>query len=141
MADIDIWLAPSAVHVGKCTTIIIISSKHEIVVIVNSQKNVFFEIWFFVTMYIQNNYSLKSHYALTGGHLIWLTAWAVFVALLHEFTPLSSFSILWLPISLRGTSVAFYVGFKNNQAYDRLWEGRKIWGGIVNSTRALGGVW
>ncbi len=30
---------------------------------------------------------------------------------------------------------AFYVGFKNNQAYDRLWEGRKIWGGIVNNSR------
>ncbi|WP_435255625.1 bestrophin family ion channel [Tenacibaculum sp. A30] len=34
-----------------------------------------------------------------------------------------------------GTDVAFYVGFKNNQSYDRLWEARKIWGGIVNDSR------
>jgi putative membrane protein len=34
--------------------------------------------------------------------------------------------------------VAFYVGFKNNQAYDRMWEARKIWGAIVNSSRAWG---
>jgi len=44
----------------------------------------------------------------------------------------------WLPISVIGTAVAFYVGFKNNQAYDRLWEARKIWGSIVNSSRAWG---
>ncbi|GLR17423.1 hypothetical protein GCM10007940_20380 [Portibacter lacus] len=47
-------------------------------------------------------------------------------------------SIPWLPISIIGTAVAFYVGFKNNQAYDRLWEARKIWGAVVNSSRAWG---
>jgi putative membrane protein len=34
--------------------------------------------------------------------------------------------------------MAFYVGFKNNQAYERLWEARIIWGGIVNSRRMWG---
>lgn len=42
----------------------------------------------------------------------------------------------WFPIATVGTAVAFYVGFKNNQAYDRIWEARKIWGAIVNSSRA-----
>ncbi|MBE5318744.1 hypothetical protein IM793_06240 [Pedobacter sp. MR2016-19] len=36
-----------------------------------------------------------------------------------------------------GTSVAFYLGFKNNQAYDRLWEARKIWGALLNNSRIL----
>jgi putative membrane protein len=36
-----------------------------------------------------------------------------------------------------GTAVAFYVGFKNNQAYDRLWEARRLWGGITNTSRIL----
>ena len=44
----------------------------------------------------------------------------------------------WLPVSVIGTAVAFYVGFKNNSAYDRLWEARKIWGAIVNSSRMWG---
>lgn len=44
----------------------------------------------------------------------------------------------WLPISLIGIAVAFFLGFKNNSAYDRLWEARKIWGGIVNSSRTWG---
>jgi putative membrane protein len=47
-------------------------------------------------------------------------------------------AIPWLPISLIGTAVAFYVGFKNNQSYDRCWEARKVWGGITNLSRAFG---
>ena len=41
------------------------------------------------------------------------------------------------PLSVIGVAVAFYVGFKNNQSYDRFWEARKIWGGVVNVSRAL----
>jgi ion channel-forming bestrophin family protein len=44
----------------------------------------------------------------------------------------------WLPIALVGTAVAFIVGFKNNASYDRQWEARKIWGGIVNASRSWG---
>lgn len=47
------------------------------------------------------------------------------VVLLHEYTDVRWFYIPWLPISLVGTAVAFYVGFKNNSAYDRMWEARK----------------
>ena len=42
----------------------------------------------------------------------------------------------WLPIALVGTAVAFILGFQNNAVYGRLWEARKIWGGIVNTSRA-----
>ena len=47
-------------------------------------------------------------------------------------------SIPFLPVSTIGIAVAFYIGFKNNQAYDRFWEARKIWGGIVNYSRTWG---
>ena len=46
----------------------------------------------------------------------------------------------WVPLTLIGIAVAFYVGFKNNSAYDRTWEARKIWGGIVNSSRSWGAM-
>lgn len=59
------------------------------------------------------------------------------VALLYHFEILK-FNLPWLPLSVIGTAVAFYVGFKNNQSYDRLWEARKIWGGIVNDSRTWG---
>ncbi|MBX2964802.1 MAG: hypothetical protein KF845_01565 [Cyclobacteriaceae bacterium] len=34
-----------------------------------------------------------------------------------------------------GTALAFFIGFNNNQAYDRWWEARKIWGSLVNNSR------
>jgi putative membrane protein len=34
-----------------------------------------------------------------------------------------------------GPALAFFIGFNNNQAYDRWWEARKIWGGLVNDSR------
>ncbi|MBQ0118061.1 MAG: hypothetical protein KBS98_09175 [Flavobacterium sp.] len=36
-----------------------------------------------------------------------------------------------------GTALAFFIGFNNNQAYDRWWEARTIWGAIVNDSRSF----
>lgn len=69
--------------------------------------------------------------------MVWLLAGATVFAFLYRFDYLH-YSIPWLPMSVIGTAVAFYVGFKNNSAYDRMWEARKIWGAIVNSSRAWG---
>ncbi|MGB1205408.1 MAG: bestrophin family protein [Chitinophagales bacterium] len=74
----------------------------------------------------------------SGGHIIWITAWALFVYILHLFFHSIWVDIPFLPVSILGTAVAFYLGFKNNSAYDRLWEARKIWGAIVNSSRMWG---
>jgi putative membrane protein len=57
---------------------------------------------------------------------------------LYLFLDLFWLKIPWGPLTLIGTAVAFYLGFKNNSAYDRTWEARKIWGGIVNSSRSWG---
>jgi putative membrane protein len=37
--------------------------------------------------------------------------------------------------AILGPALAFFIGFNNNQAYDRWWEARKIWGTIVNDSR------
>ncbi|WP_186756020.1 bestrophin family protein [Echinicola salinicaeni] len=37
--------------------------------------------------------------------------------------------------TILGTALAFFIGFNNNQAYDRWWEARKVWGVLVNSSR------
>lgn len=47
-------------------------------------------------------------------------------------------TLRWQPISIIGIAVAFYLGFKNNSSYNRTWEARKIWGAIVNTSRAFG---
>ena len=89
-------------------------------------------------MFVQKTFSFRGIMSFAGGHLIWLTAWATLVACIYEFAGWEWMHVPWLPLSVIGTAVAFYIGFKNNQAYDRLWEARKIWGAIVNSSRAWG---
>jgi len=39
--------------------------------------------------------------------------------------------------AILGTALAFFIGFNNNQAYDRWWEARIIWGGITNDSRTF----
>lgn len=70
-------------------------------------------------------------------HLVWYTAVSATIGALY-YHGILKLELPWLPVSVIGTAVAFYVGFKNNQAYDRMWEARKIWGAIVNSSRAWG---
>lgn len=63
--------------------------------------------------------------------------WATIPVVLYDVFGLSWLAIPWQPLSLIGIAVAFYLGFKNNSSYERLWEGRKIWGGIVNASRSF----
>jgi len=69
--------------------------------------------------------------------IMMFVALATGVYLVHRFTSLH----LELPIAIAatmGTAVAILLGFKNNSAFDRWWEARKIWGAIVNSSRTFG---
>ncbi len=36
-----------------------------------------------------------------------------------------------------GIALALFLGFRNNVSYDRFWEGRKLWGALLNDTRSL----
>lgn len=60
------------------------------------------------------------------------------VVALYYFLDLHWIKIPWTPLALIGTAVAFVIGFQNNSAYGRIWEARKIWGGIVNTSRTFG---
>lgn len=89
-------------------------------------------------MFIKKNFSVRELMQFSGRHVIWLTVWATSITALFEFTHWEWMSIPWLPLAAIGTAVAFYLSFKNNSAYDRLWEARKIWGAVVNSSRMWG---
>ncbi len=88
-------------------------------------------------MIVTKNIRISNIIRWTGHHLVWLTTLMTIVALLYYFDVLNVV-VPWQPISMIATAVAFYLGFKNNQAYDRMWEARKIWGGIVNDSRTWG---
>jgi len=89
-------------------------------------------------MIAKKNLSLLQVIQFTGVHILWLSLWSGTVITLYHVYNLHWLKLPWLPMSLVGTALAFYVGFKNNAAYDRMWEARKIWGAIINSSRAWG---
>jgi putative membrane protein len=72
-----------------------------------------------------------------GETLVFLT-YASLITYLYEILDFTFLDVPWTPVALIGTAVAFMVGFQNNAAYDRIWEARKIWGGIVNTSRTWG---
>ncbi|MEM6295058.1 MAG: bestrophin family ion channel [Myxococcota bacterium] len=67
-----------------------------------------------------------------------LGAWAALLTFIHVNLGLAWLRLPSLVLSVLGTAVSFYLGFKGSSAYGRLWEARKIWGGIVNDSRTWG---
>ncbi len=86
-------------------------------------------------MYVKRNigWGLVLRYA--WKNLIFFALYAAAVFCIYHFLKWDFISIPFQPLSVIGIAVAFYIGFKNSQSYDRFWEGRKIWGGIVNYSR------
>ncbi|GGE97109.1 bestrophin family protein [Hymenobacter cavernae] len=87
-------------------------------------------------MYVRNNLRLRVIWKFAWRSVILYTVYSTVVCYLYGPLQLRSLDIPWQPVATLGTAVAFYIGFKNNGSYDRFWEGRKLWGGIVNYSRS-----
>jgi putative membrane protein len=88
-------------------------------------------------MYIKPVYSLKIVLLWTRKYIYFFLLLSITPVVLYDVVGLKWLYLPWLPIGLIGTSLAFITGFKNNASYERLWEARKIYGGIVNASRLL----
>ena len=90
-------------------------------------------------MYLRRNIRWSIIFRYSWKKLLMFTAWSCAVVALaltlKEHGVDCSLPIA--PLGTIGVAVAFYIGFKNNQSYDRSWEARKIWGGIVNVSRSF----
>lgn len=68
--------------------------------------------------------------------LLFIFALSVTLTYVQEVVHLKS--PLTIPaLSLMGMALGIFLGFRNNTSYDRFWEGRRLWGGLINSTRSL----
>ncbi|OBK27760.1 hypothetical protein A5634_22145 [Mycobacterium asiaticum] len=70
-----------------------------------------------------------------SGRVSLCVAWGAAVVAFHNYVaPVS------MPIQLHtlmGLALSLLLVFRTSSSYDRFWEGRKLWGGIVNETRNL----
>jgi putative membrane protein len=86
-------------------------------------------------MYIKRSIGWNLILKYAWKNLIFFSLFSTLVFFAYNYLKWEFISIPYQPLSLIGIAVAFYIGFKNSQSYDRFWEGRKIWGGIVNYSR------
>ncbi len=86
-------------------------------------------------MFTKKKYSARQMLSWTRRELRFFIIWAMIVATLFEVLGFKWLQVPWTALALIGTAVAFLIGFQSNAVYGRLWEARKIWGGIVNDSR------
>jgi putative membrane protein len=63
-----------------------------------------------------------------------LFVWDVTVTVTYYWLPFTAPS---LPLTLFGSALALVLGFRSNSAYQRWWEGRGLWGAMINASRSL----
>ncbi|MCC7334247.1 MAG: hypothetical protein IT422_04095 [Pirellulaceae bacterium] len=65
------------------------------------------------------------------------TAVSIGVTLLSLHYRMDQYTFTTAPFTLIGVALGIFLGFRNNASYDRFWEGRKLWGALVNTCRTL----
>uniref|UniRef100_A0A7C2K2S6 Bestrophin n=1 Tax=Schlesneria paludicola TaxID=360056 RepID=A0A7C2K2S6_9PLAN len=73
------------------------------------------------------------------GRVSLCVGWSAVIAAAHALWP-EARSLIEIPETghaLIGVALGLLLVFRTNASYDRFWEGRKMWGAIVNETRNL----
>jgi len=89
-------------------------------------------------MLLKKNIPLKYIVGKIWTELILVSLYSILVVILYK---VFHFTHLAIPLSIpmiMGTVISLLLAFRSNQAYDRWWEARTIWGAIVNDSRSLG---
>jgi putative membrane protein len=68
--------------------------------------------------------------------VLFVTLVAVVVTVLHYMWPVHQ-DLTPVPFQLSGLALGIFLGFRNNTSYDRFWEGRRLWGAMVNTSRTF----
>jgi putative membrane protein len=71
-----------------------------------------------------------------GRPLLMLVAYDLAVVVAFQVMHWHWMSFPNVPLALLGSAIGVIMGFRNNSAYDRWWEARKLWGTIVNNSRS-----
>lgn len=63
-----------------------------------------------------------------------LFVWDCAVTITYYLLP---FKAPELPLTIFGSALALFLGFRSNSAYQRWWEARTLWGAMINASRSL----
>ncbi|WP_323007278.1 bestrophin family protein [Pseudorhodobacter sp.] len=88
--------------------------------------------------------SLKLFFVVQGSVVPKIIGRIIGVALLSVLVLLIDHHVITLPhisigaMGVFGVALSLFLGFRNNAAYDRWWEARKLWGTMIADVRNLG---
>lgn len=88
-------------------------------------------------MLLKNHIPFAYIFGKIKTELLLITLYAIVIAVLYENYHITRISIPIAVPTILGTIISLLLGFRSNQAYDRWWEARHIWGAIVNDSRTL----
>lgn len=88
-------------------------------------------------MYIKRSIRFKLIFEDSWRFLLIIGIWSASIVFAHVYLKWTLLSVPIVPLSTIGIAVSLYLGFRSKEAYDRWWEGRKVWGDIINKSRAF----
>jgi len=88
-------------------------------------------------MLLRNNIPLTYIFGKIKKELLFVIAYSVGIVILYQNFHVTRISIPVAVPALLGTIISLLLAFRSNQAYDRWWEARTLWGAIVNDSRSI----
>ncbi len=88
-------------------------------------------------MLLKKNIPIGYVFGKVKIELVIITVYSLAIAVIHEWFLEVPISIPLAVPAVLGTVISLLLGFRSNQAYDRWWEARQVWGAIVNDSRTL----
>jgi putative membrane protein len=88
-------------------------------------------------MLLKNNIPVRYILGKIRKELIMVTIYSVLIALMYKNFHFTRISIPIAIPTILGTVISLLLAFKSNQAYDRWWEARTLWGAILNDSRTI----
>jgi len=88
-------------------------------------------------MLLKKNIPFRYIFSIIQFEALLIFLYATIVYLVKAYLYKNIFTVPLTIPSILGTVIGLLLGFRTNQSYDRWWEARTIWGGIVNDSRTL----
>lgn len=88
-------------------------------------------------MLLRNNIPLTYIFGKIKKELLFVVLYSLGVVVLYQNFHVTRISIPIAVPALLGTIISLLLAFRSNQAYDRWWEARILWGAVVNDSRTL----
>jgi putative membrane protein len=88
-------------------------------------------------MLLKKNIPVKYIFGKIKYEILFVTIYGLTIEIIYQNFHITNISIPMTVPTVLGTIISLLLAFRSNQAYDRWWEARIIWGSIVNDSRTL----